>query len=61
MDLILGKDLAGLTLAYKSKSRLNTIITSAALSPTGAFKHASLFFIFSRVKSGKALPNLDKA
>ena len=31
-------------------------MTSAALSPTGAFKHASDFFIESSVESGNALP-----
>jgi hypothetical protein len=37
------------------------MITSAALSPTGPFKHASDFLIKSVVKSGSALPNLTSA
>ena len=36
--------------------RLRYTITSFALSPTGAFKHASEFFIASKVSSGNAFP-----
>ena len=32
-------------------------MTSAALSPTGPFRHVSDFLIRSNVKSGNALPN----
>src|SRR5437773_8519112 len=36
--------------------RLRTIITSAALSPTGPFRHACDFLIVSTEESGSALP-----
>ena len=36
--------------------RLSTIITSAALSPTGPFRHACDFLIVSTEESGSALP-----
>ena len=43
-------------LAYKSNRRRKTTITSAADSPTGAFKQTSEFLIDSRVSSGSAFP-----
>jgi len=36
--------------------RLKYTITSFALSPTGAFKHASEFFIVSKTSAGNASP-----
>ena len=44
-DGVFGYDFAGRMLANKSSFLLRTTITSAALSPTGAFKHASDDFI----------------
>src|SRR5919205_2457812 len=59
--LILGYDFAGLMFAYRSNMRLRTITTSAAVSPTGPFKQTSDFFIMSKLKSGRAFPNLFSA
>ena len=42
--------------AIQASLRRSTTMTSAALSPTGAFRHASEFFIASRVSFGKAYP-----
>ena len=47
--------------AYKSNFCLNVTITSLALSPTGAFKHASEDFIDSKTSSGNALPVCSSA
>ena len=58
---MLGYDLAGRMLANRSSFLLRTTITSAALSPTGAFKHASDDFIDWKVSSGSALPNFSNA
>src|SRR5215813_1303974 len=57
---ILGYDIAGLTFANRSYSRRKTRITSAALSPTGPFKHTCDFCIISALHLGRALPYLAK-
>src|SRR5215510_530706 len=54
-EFALGYAFKGLIFAYKSKSCRMTSITSAALSPTGPFKHASDLRISDSVKSGSAL------
>ena len=58
---VFGYDFAGRIFAYKSNFCLNATITSLALSPTGAFKHASEDLIDSKTSSGNALPVFSSA
>src|SRR6266540_3437899 len=55
-DLTFGYDFTGRTFAKRSKYRLKTRMTSAALSPTGALRQTLDFLIISKEKSGSATP-----
>ncbi|CAI8179226.1 MAG: Uncharacterised protein [Candidatus Nitrosopelagicus brevis] len=58
---VFGYDFAGRIFAYKSNFCLNATMTSLALSPTGAFKHASDDLIDSKTSSGNAFPVFSSA